>query len=320
MDNSEGTGANSPLFWVVEGSDTSCVGIQGAIASPSSSVKSSASVSSTSRSAVSSAAAVSAEQESGNGGIGGGAIAGIVIGVVGGLAAIAALWFFCFRRKRKNDVEISGPTMVTRGPGFGSGATLTAMAAGATHRSSRHSGQGGGHIPLTSMGGSAEGHEKGEPLVGSYGSDSNALTPSSLSGGNPFATAPNTPMGAETTTFAFNDIPMSDDDTPVTAIAGGGGSSRRQSQPIPSSPKAGDRNRSNSQPSHGPSGKVDLKRNVSARRKPVPSLGAELKKQMQKERAGENQEGTGQDGGAGAQKETLRQSYHIMPDPPRANQ
>ena len=237
LDTPQVTAVNSQLFWVVEGRNTSCIDRQVATSSAVSASVSTSASSSTSTSGVvassaaSSAVAAGAESGSGSQGVGTGAIAGIVVGVVGGLGAIAALWYFCFRRKRNNDVEISGPTMVSRGPGFGSGATLATIGGGG-QRSSRHSGYGGGHIALTSIGGSAEGRDKNDTSPGSYGSD-NALTPSSP-GGDPFATGPNTPMYAENNGFAFNDVAISDDHPPVSAIAGPTASDpRRRSQPLP---------------------------------------------------------------------------------------
>lgn len=331
-----GTSANSGLFWVMEGADMAC--LSGGATNTSLPVSSagSSSVTGSETGATGSASAAAGNSSTGDkSGVSGGAIAGIVIGAIAGLVAVAlALFYFCYRKKRSTGPEISGPQMASRtGPHFGDrfpGAT--AMVSG-RHRDSQHrtgnTTSSHGHIALTSMSDSSEGHEKDEgPFVGSFGSEVNTpvflagygQTPSSDSPTtprrDPFATAPNTPMDGGNVSEFGRDATTREE--------------RRQSQPATSPIMTTDRTRPNSQPSEGQSGKIvrggstgGVKRVPSARRKPVPSLGAELRTQLKNESSQQGLRETsraqgGQAGGMSSdKKETLRSSFSLIPDPPR---
>ena len=280
-------GVNSNLFWVQEGTDLSCLTATGS--DSSSGVSNSAGPSttaSTAPSASASASAADADAGSSSSSIGSGAIAGIAVGAVVGLAVVAlALYFCCYNKRRAS----RRPEISHLGGGH------------VPQRVSKH-------FPLQSVGGSADSHEKDEAAL--YGTDPS--TPNYLaqyspaqSRRDPFSTVPNTPQAHGDATFSL------DEEFGGAAAAAGSATTprdaRRQSQPLSPSAQTSPRSRSNSQPSDGPSGKVNVKRNVSARRKPVPSLGAELKSQLAQQQGGDS----------GNQKEHLRSSFQLMPDPPK---
>lgn len=278
-------GVNSNMFYVQEGNDLSCLTATNSSSSASGSSSGPSATSSNPPSASASAADAGAGSSSSS--IGGGAIAGIVIGVIAGLVVAALALYFCWykRRRASRNPEISH---------LGGGHV--------PQRASRH-------FPLQSVGGSADSHEKDEAAL--YGSDPS--TPNHLaqhsptqSRRDPFSTVPNTPQGQADPTFALEEF--GGEATAMGGAATEPRDMRRQSQP-PLSPTESTppRSRSNSQPSAGPSGKVAVTRNVSARRKPVPSLGPELKSQLAQQHEEES----------GNKKEHLRSSFQLMPDPPK---
>ncbi|KAK1921612.1 hypothetical protein DB88DRAFT_72651 [Papiliotrema laurentii] len=348
-----GTSANSALFWVVQGKDSSCLNEDAVSASSSStasgtSTPHSAVASHPASSSASSGAAAGAAVGSSSGsksGISTGAIVGIAIGAVAGIVGLILAILFCIRRRKHRDVEASNPDMASRASsGFGDQFPTGsgAFAGDRGSRESRHGGHHGrndghneGHFVLSSMGDSAEGGEKDEgPFVGSYGSEASttlylahgpnpvttATRPSTPPQGNPFASVPTTPRTDDPTAAVVGV-------SPVPGVPPSVKENRRQSQPSPKSPHSlSDRSRSNSQPSNGPSGQVGVMRTPSARRKPVPSLGAELREELRNETSQRQlRETARRQGGAGtkeelegpSQKETLRSSYQLMPDPPR---
>jgi hypothetical protein len=326
-----GTSANSNIFWVVEGSDTACLSAGGAVISASASAGASSTLRSgtitASASSSNTAAAGNAGSTDAKTGVSGGAIAGIAIGAIAGLAAVGlALFYFCYRRRPKR-MEIGQPEMVTRGEtAFGSqfaaGAAMMARTKETRPRPRSGDPTRGGHMELTSMGDSSDSHEKDEgPFVGSYGSEATtptflanfgqSLSPQSPSSRqNPFATNPNTPMHDDMAVFT-------DEFGAAAAAASTPKGQKRSSQPITSPNMTPERVRSNSQPSSGPSGKVaaTIKRVPSARRKPVPSLGAELRSQLKNESGQKETEER-----IPIPKQTARGSFQLMPDPPRPPQ
>lgn len=325
------TAANSNPFWVVEGTDTRCLSGAGAIVTASSSGSPSASktsATSTSASASNTAAAGNAVSTDTKSGVSGGTIAGIAIGAIAGLAVVGlAFWFFCYRRRPKR-MEIGQPEMVSRGETafgnqFAAGGGLASRSNDTRPRPRSGHPTNGGHVELTSMGDSSDSHEKDEgPFAGSYGSETttptylanfgqalSAETPSSRQ--NPFATNPNTPLDDDAAA-AFPEYPAAAAVSASTPRA-----QKRSSQPLSSPsdhPERIERVRSNSQPSSGPSGKVaqTIKRVPSARRKPVPSLGPELRTELKNE--------SGQDEGEeiiSMPKQAARGSFQLIADPPR---
>lgn len=299
------------------------------------------SVSSTTSSSGTSASATAIAGNAGSGGKSGvssGAIAGIVVGAIVALVAIGLALLFYRKKKRSTGPAISGPQMVSRsGPHFGdrfpgAAAIVTPRQPERAHRPSNTTSTQG-HFALTSMGDSSESHERDEgPFVGSYGSEVN--TPNYLAGfgqspaespttprRDPFATAPNTPGDGYTSAFAPGDV----SDFGAAAAAGTTREDRRRSQPITSPVMTSDRTRSNSQPSQGESGNIvkggssgGIKRVPSARRKPVPSLGAELRGQLRNESSQNGMRETSAKQSGGQRTETLRQSYQLMPDLPKS--
>lgn len=280
-------GVNSNMFWVQEGSDLSCLNAAGSNSSDTDSTASPSATSAAPSSASASASAAGADAgSSSSSSIGSGAIAGIAVGAVVGLAIVAvALYFCCYKRRRAS----RHPEISHLGGGH------------VPQRASRH-------FPLQSVGGSADSHEKDEAaLYGSEPSTPNYLAQYSPSQTrrDPFATVPNTPQGQGDATFSLDEY--AGGAAGVTGAAATPREARRQSQPLSPSDQTPPRSRSNSQPSDGPSGRVNVKRNVSARRKPVPSLGAELKSQLAQQHGADQ----------GNKKEHLRSSFQLMPDPPK---
>lgn len=349
--------------------DPALLAVASASASPSSSRPTStgASVSRSSSAAGSASASPSqsagsnagSESESDSGGISGGAIGGIVVGVVGGLALLGLLFLCLRRRKRTAEMARSGedgyggPEMKDR-----SGSMANRLSA-VLPSSTSHPQHAGGigrrsddrHIALTSLGGSAEDDRDGGALDsnGSFGSE--ASTPIYLAqnpvynegrGGttNPFASAPTTPRVEDD---LENGYPL-----PIASAKSSSSGRRRSGPPTALSTRHGS-NAPSRQPSLGdgdelgraradsqsddagtPGVGAGVARSTSKRRKPVPSLGPELRSELK--RKGSVQEkmpsapitgerrmsGMGLGAGSGGDREVLRQSgtFQLMPDPP----
>ncbi len=262
----------------------------------SSGVKTSTSVLSSLSASVGSAVGAAnggSSRTSGKGGLSGGAIAGIVIGILA-LAAIGGIvaWF-CLRRRRRSREEA-----FTRGPEMS--------------QAGFNSGRGGGrHVQMPSGGTSLEGegiagaaalgvmHGDEERADDSGPRSSNEASPvvfaqqtasTARTGQNPFATAPNTPGTHHDGDTDFNpgDPRQASASTAVTADI---------------VPQLVPRSRSDGSYSRGQSDQnsTGLTRSTSKKRKPVPSLGPELRDEMERKMSG---------------TEELRKSYQIVPDPP----
>ena len=269
LSNNPRTAANSNMFNVVAGSDMSC--LSGAVATTSSS-SGTPSGSTAGGSAQTSGSASTVESSSS---ISGGAIAGIVIGVIGGLAILGALAFFCMRKKRRQNRSIN-ENRFSNLPSASS--------------------QDGGEYGHQTLG-------RGPAVAAAWRSDSDS--------DEKYGETPTRPYANRSDT--------TDSETPSL------GDRRRQAGPPTSHTLAekkstqgfigkSDSNESSAVHSRsssigGGEKPVAIGRSTSTRRKPVPSLGPELRNELERERkmsAGAN----------GAVPEPRRKSYALVPDLP----
>ena len=302
------TSAYSGVFSVVEGNTTSCLSDKSATTSASASgtgagsTKAAGATTSSSPSSSASSAAGSSESDSKS--IGGGAIAGIVIGVLAGIAILGLLAVCCLRRRRqaREDGEMYPQGGVAGQPP-------------SKHFTRHPHGSDGGHIALTSFASSDE-HEKDLATSGNY--PQAAPVPagypvvSSWRPSDPFSTAPNTPVAEQ---YAYTpSAPAADTQTqgqeqhqhrhqPQETLAEKRSSLPYMDADMPVVPAA-----ATTAPQHPQQAKV-VRSTSTTRRKPVPSLGPELRGQMErKKEASEplpNPNGSAQ-----------RRSFALIPDKP----
>lgn len=378
VDDGYGTSNKSNIFSVIEGSNTSC------LAAYESMSKTATATGQASQSATLGAGTSDSDTSESSSGIGGGAIAGIVVGVLAGLGALAALAFFCLR-KRRRDRKFGNRW---DGDGHQMGMTHHRVISGSTAPSDP------GHSPgYNSIGMGNKGMDKGETegntvVVGALrkdGSYKSSRTQASAEGiGRTVEGLPVTPAGADQFTtdvekddqevlqdgssqghdpFKTPTIPvlsfqptqhsqpvfspietdsnrhLSSDPIPPPPIAATNSTNQprtphsesRSSQPRPASQVQ--TNRKTSQSSMGPgdspnpnAGGSGLGRSNSSRRKPVPSLGPELRGELARQTSLKTKEegakampqvGLGLKRGQEAvRNEEGQKTYVLMPDPP----
>ncbi|TYJ56909.1 hypothetical protein B9479_002354 [Cryptococcus floricola] len=354
-----GTSNTSNVFTVRESTNTSCLTAFAAMSKTATATLSSGKVTGSAESvtatASSGAAAGGTENDTGSNGLSGGAIAGIVIGVVAGLAFLAGL-LFCLRRRRQQ------ARRGARGDdGHPMGMTHRRMASASTAPSDP------GHSPLPTMSGpgarggpiplGATAHDKS--FTSSIDKDSEesfgqataeSAAPIMLAGTrqeqeeeemlreDPFRSPalppsqnPSTVYPQSTSTYD----PTRRYSNPAGALPADQPTRTSRTSSQPSSPQRLPRRSPsgsgsvNSSPNPGESPRVGaLGRTPSSRRKPVPSLGPELRGELAKKADNKSQEegrramadvGLGMGNvGQGHEAQSRRTSYQLMPDPPLA--
>ena len=279
------TTENSTVFSVVEGNDTSCLAAYASL--------SSSSISFTSTPPTSTATPATAATNTSNAhGLSAGAIAGVAIGALAILACFGLLLFVCLRRRRtrRNLNSLRGPEMSqTLGLGGVSGRGHRQIPSASTTL--------GRTIPLSNLSpfvdrisDDGEDEEKFnrngsvDTLEESpVSSDQQNTARSSLSGQNPFGTSLNTPR----TLHEYDTADLSPSDARSASNFAGPSSYNAVRTGI-------DRFGSN---------KASLSRTTSLKRKPVPSMGPQLRNEIEQQRS---------------EPET-RKSFQLVPDLPVQN-
>lgn len=303
-----GTAATSEVFSVVEGNDTSCLAAFASLrstATVASSTRVSASTSaSTSRStSASPTGTVTAEGANGGtdtssrSGLAGGAIAGVVVGILAVVALAGLVAWVCFRRRRR---DLAGSS---RGPEMSQGYCSKTFAVNRRGSGTRHmqmpsgttSLDGAGPTPIAMSTTPRDEEKDDNASIASFGASPRLFAQQSSSSSSrpvhdPFATAPKTPRA--NFEADMSDFNPNDNRRFSTATAPG------SFPPVMTA-----RSRSESGPSNGRSG--GLGRVTSSKRKPVPSLGAELRSELQRKPS---------------DSEAARQSFQLVPDPPRSQE
>ncbi|OXG35638.1 hypothetical protein C359_05545 [Cryptococcus neoformans Bt120] len=378
VDDGYGTSNTSNIFSVIEGSNTSC------LAAYESMSKTATATGQASQSATLGAGTSDSGASESSSGIGGGAIAGIVIGVLAGLGALAALAFFSLRKHRRDR------TFGNRwdGDDHQMGMTHRRVISGSTAPSDP------GHSPgYNSIGMGNKGMDKGETVGntvvigalrkdGSYNSsrtqasaegmgrtveempvppamtdqfttdgekdDQEVLQDGSSQGHDPFKTPTIPELSFQPTQHSqpvFSPIEtdsnrhLSSDPIPPPPIAARNSISQPRtslSESQPSQPRPTSQvhtRRKASQGSMGPgdspnpnTGGSGLGRSNSTRRKPVPSLGPELRGELARQASLKTKEegakampqvGLGlKQSQEAVRNEEGQKSYVLMPDPP----
>ena len=319
VNDPSGTMGHSGLFTVMDTGNSSCLNSTSQSASQSQAPShTSTTAKHTSSSAASSQGADTTTTTSSKGGISTGAIAGIAVGGAAVILILLGLLFWYRRRRNSRRAtefyEKNGPEMGQRPQGshdYGTYATASGGVPLTPLEMSRGSSTGGSTkdrhtssdsvVPTPAL----LSNNGRDAVVGSReNGNGNPYSPGESSG-DPFSTAPSTPgmdalaSGADQSQHGYTAAGPSDVYTPEDQE--GITNNRRASQPpgqqLPTNiTLAMTRARSMSQPSNGKSGaKVSpskipedspgIGRTGSKRRKPVPSLGAELRGQMNKEDA-----------------------------------
>jgi hypothetical protein len=266
INTSPRTAANSNVFRVVEGDDMSCL-------------TAGATTSTTATSGTSSAGtqtAGSANNATETSSISGGAIAGIVIGVLGGLAVLGALLFFCMKKKRRQNRAMNANRF-----------------SNLPSASSQDGGEYGqhplGHAPIAGAWRRDSDPDEKDPRPHPVRSDSDDPTPS-LGDRRKQAGPPTSHTLAEKKSTQGFIGKGSNESSAVhsrsSSIGGGEGV-----------PQVG-----------GGGGVKQVGRSTSVKRKPVPSLGPELRSQLERER---KMSASNMGGG-----EANRKSYSLVPDLP----
>jgi len=253
---SPGTAANSNLFRVVEGDDMSCL---------SSAV---ATTSTTSTSSAGTQTAGTANNAVETSSISGGAIAGIVIGVLAGLAVLGALLFFCMKKKRRQNRRLNENRF--------SNLPSASSQDGAEYGQHHH-----GQVPMAGAWRRDSDPDEKESRPYPARADSDDPTPSL--GDRRKQAGP----------------PTSHTLTEKKSTQGFIGKGSNESSAV----------HSRSSSIGGGEGAKPVGRSTSVKRKPVPSLGPELRGQMERER---KMSAGGQMGGG----EANRKSYSLVPDLP----
>jgi hypothetical protein len=297
-------GTTSP-FTVVEGTDISCLGAYAVAGSSSASMSSTRSSTSGKASSTAGSAATASSRVSGGSGVGTGALAGIVVGALAVLAIAAGILFVCLRRKRRQERENATSDLPDmRRSTHGSTSLFERFTPPlGKNRSTSHTRLPSGRDPiaLTSIGGSSQSSHEGNGLneknVVRSPDISLPATPTVLAGGgireeggnNPFETPRLESTGQVQQAGEFGIL--------GNGASGSGSGSGSGAQ----------RDRSQSQ------GGAGIGRSTSTRRKPVPSLGAELRNQMGMEKEGQEvMLGSLTPPELGEK----RGSFSLMPDPP----
>ena len=307
INDPRGTSGQSDAFTVIESNDTSCLATSHA-ASPNASgstrlIPSSSQTKSTTATADASAA-------TGNKGLSSGGIAAVVIGVLAGLAITGSLLLCLMRRRRR---RAGGPEMSQSWPG----SRLKHR-----HLESRRTSNTLGSWDDTARSPIAlDGFGK---RAGDEKDKSEEVSPDSLAarstgfGGfqqrssserlNPAAAISDT---SRIDTPAARTTEMTDFGPSATASRRYSGSilPRSPGKAVPPVERNLSRGRAASQPRLGALA-GGIVRSPSSKRKPVPSLGPELRGQLAQ---GVTAQGSGSEGKA---KEVSPQSYHLVPDPP----
>ncbi|WVQ75988.1 hypothetical protein IAR50_005624 [Cryptococcus sp. DSM 104548] len=345
------TSNTSNVFTVRESTNTSCLTAFAAMSKTASATLSNGKVTGSAESVSASAslgAAAGSSDEGGASGLSGGAIAGIVVGVVVGLAVLSGL-LFCLRRRRQQ------ARRGTHGDDPPMGMTHRRMASASTAPSDS------GHSPLHTMTGQGSraapialgAAVQEQSFTSSMDKDSEesfgqatteSAAPVVLAGGgqkqeeeeevlqeDPFRS----PAPAQDPTTAYTQPtsvydPSRRYSNPAGALPTDQRARNSLSSSQPCSPQRLPRRSPSSSSNVGESPRVGgaLGRTPSSRRKPVPSLGPELRGELAKKADEQSQEegkramasvglGVGNVGqGNGAQ--SRRTSYQLMPDPPLA--
>lgn len=306
------TTARSNVFVVEEGNDVSC--LASGVSSSSSASRSSV----TAGVMQTTGAGAAANQSTTTSSISGGAIAGIVIGVIGGLGLLAFLALFCVRRRRRQ-----ARANMAMGGGGGDKSERFATLPSASSQDGEN-GSGAGGYPIAAAW--RRNSDSDEKTI--EGSDDPYSNTSILNRQNP-APFPSSGMGHQEILTAA-DMPPSLGET------------RRQSGPplthtlvqktsmqgiIGKDPSSNEssaehsRSNSNGGTSRPPvtqngSGQKDANgagvgRSTSTKRKPVPSLGPELRGQLERERKMS-------EGAIGSRKASIPdvKRYSLVPDRP----
>ncbi|WWD21538.1 hypothetical protein CI109_106024 [Kwoniella shandongensis] len=348
VDDGRGTSAKSQVFSVVEGGDTACLA---AFASQSLTASKGASTIPGKTSAASSAggagttagAGSNNDTKQGGGGISGGAIGGIVVGVILGLGALALLAFFCMRRRRRSqsgeyDYGSDNRSMSLTGAGYGH---HRKMPSAATSPSDAGHHGNGKPIALGAIRGEKSYRSENEK-DGRRGSSESlgaveSIAPVVMDGDNgrgkrhvsdPFRTPtiPDMPRQPDNAVLPDDNDNAYDvnDFTPVPTSYSNSRphsyvdttATRRNSGPLSrtSPPRSGE-----TTPPTVPT--PALGRSSSTRRKPVPSLGPELRSEMARQASqNELKSGTGISTSpnllSGGTEGERRKSYKLVPDPP----
>lgn len=253
---SPGTAANSNLFRVVEGDDMSCL---------SSAV---ATTSTTSTSSAGTQTAGTANNAVETSSISGGAIAGIVIGVLGGLAVLGALLFFCMKKKRRQNRRLNENR-------------FSNLPSASSQDGAEYGQHPLGHAPIAGAWRRDSDPDEKEPRPYPSRADSDDPTPSL--GDRRKQAGP----------------PTSHTLTEKKSTQGFIGKGSNESSAV----------HSRSSSIGGGEGAKPVGRSTSVKRKPVPSLGPELRGQLERER---KMSAGGQMGGG----EANRKSYSLVPDLP----
>lgn len=265
----------------------------------------------------------------------GGAIAGIVIGVLGGLAILAFLTIFCIRRRRRAaGSSYANREMAERGADDRFAALPSA---------SSQDGQYAPGVVAMAAGGRRDSDMDEKDMEGTNSHDEHYATLDRSAGQHPF---PGTLAGdREMMTSPGMDPPPALGDrrrqsgpptthtlVPKTSMQGIiGKASASASTSHESSANHSRSSSAGGTPASGPGSssfppiagatstpaREGVTRSASAKRKPVPSLGPELRGEMQREKERKMSESNGQrkpsvTAGSGAE---VRRSYSLVPDP-----
>ena len=330
------TTARSNLFTVIERDDTSCLagGGSGRSSSPVSQTSITGGVMQT-------PGAGSSAESSSSSGPSGGAIAGIVIGVLGGLAILGFLAFFCIRKRRRQQGGNYGSReMVERGPDDRFSALPSAtsedgqyipgalpIAAGYRRDSDTDekdvepfNGHSGGHVNTLNR---AQPYSTSAPAAAAA-----AAAGSAGDGDREILASPEFPpalgdrrrQSGPPVEVEHTLVPK----TSMQGIIGKSSSSNESSANHSRSSSTGGTPSSNALPpvssgagAGASAGSGGVGRSTSTKRKPVPSLGPELRGELQRERERKLSQSSNRKpsvGGNGAGSE-VRRSYTLTADP-----
>ncbi|ORX33942.1 hypothetical protein BD324DRAFT_653640 [Kockovaella imperatae] len=342
--DSFGTHATSNIFSVIEGSNTSCLATFPSESSSTSSASSATSTSATSARTSSSSSSTSIvptssttagiaganASDSGNsgGGISGGAIAGIVVGAILILLLVGGCLFWRRRRNARRNDPFGGGEKTDTGNERGRGDPVGAYQLRSTDGDSHTAIDVEKDHQASIASESAHGHQTPNILLGDLGGRFDRFPRPSASDENhhqdPFFTPPSPPSSDEAY-GGFVTPPVFGDDSDDHHDG------RRASELPPGASHAieGQRTRSMSHPAEGNLGLLKqsasgstlsaVVRSGSKRaRKPVPSLGAELRGQMKDEDRQRRVSANGLGDLTGPRESSQKASFQIMPDPPMA--